>query len=69
MDEDAVVHAWVAAALGDLGPQALAAIPALKRVLEKDKAYHAGINGPTSGIWPEGAIEIALRKIQASKKP
>ena len=69
MDEDAVVHAWVAAALGDLGPQASAAIPALKRVLEKDKAYHASINGPTSGIWPEGAIEIALRKIQAPKKP
>jgi len=68
MDENAVVHAWVAGALGDLGPQASAAIPALKRVLEKDKAYHASIVGPTSGIWPEDAIEIALRKIQGPKK-
>ena len=37
-DEDLQVRSWVAVALGDLGPQATSAIPALEKAREDDEA-------------------------------
>jgi hypothetical protein len=55
------VRFWVAAALGNLGSQAVRAVPALERAL-KD------VEGSLGSLTTEHAIVGALQRIRAAKK-
>jgi hypothetical protein len=57
-DRDDSVRYWTATALGYLGPQATAAIPALERALEEVKDVHAMKTSAS-------AIRIALTRVRA----
>jgi hypothetical protein len=66
-DENKQVRLWVALALGDLGPQAAPAIPALEKAREEDEALLKEIGG-RSGIWVMDAVDVALKKIRGERK-
>ena len=66
-DENLQVRFWVALALGDLGPQATPAIPALEKARDEDEALLKKIGG-RSGIWVIDAVDVALKKIRGEKK-
>jgi HEAT repeat protein len=67
-DENGQVRAWVAVALGDLGPRATAAIPALEKAREEDEALLEKIGGVRTGIWVMDAVDVALKKVRGEKK-
>jgi HEAT repeats len=67
-DENGQVRSWVAVALGDLGPQAAPAIPALEKAREEDEALLRKIGGGRSGIWVMDAVDVALKRIRGEKK-
>jgi HEAT repeat protein len=67
-DENVEVRLWTAAALGDLGPQAAPAIPALEKARKEDEALLQKIGGGRSGIWVMDAVDVALEKIRGKKK-
>lgn len=66
-DADPLVRAWTAGALGNLGPQAAAAITALEKAFAEAQAADPP-NGFRSGIHLDDVIEQALKKIRRSKK-
>ena len=60
-DRDDSVRYWVAGALGFLGPQAAAAIPALQTALKE-------VEGKRGDKTSESAIRLALKRINAPTK-
>ena len=66
-DADVMVRAWTAGSLGNLGPQAKAAIPALEKAFEEAQAADPP-NRPRTGIHLDDVIQQALDKIRARKK-
>jgi hypothetical protein len=68
-DEDKQVRFWVAVALGDLGPQATPAIPALEKARKEDEDFLKKIGGGRSGIWVMDAVDVALKKIRGEARP
>ena len=66
-DSDQVVRFWTAGALGQLGPQAAPAIPALEKALEEARAAEPPGQGRT-GIHLDDAIQYALEEDQSTKE-
>jgi hypothetical protein len=66
-DNDQVVRAVMASALGSLGPQAAAAIPALEKALEEAQIADPP-GGFRTGIHLDDVIQAALEKIRRQKK-
>ena len=66
-DEDQVIRFWIAGALGNLGPQAAAAIPALEQAFKEARAADPPDRGRT-GIHLDDAIQLAMEKISGKKK-
>ena len=62
-DTDQMVRAWTAGALGNLGPQAAAAIPALEKALEEAQIADPP-GGFRTGIHLDDVIQEALKKIR-----
>src|ERR1041384_371837 len=66
-DPDQMVRLWTAGALGNLGPQAAAAIPALEKAFEEAQVADPP-GGPRTGIHLDDVIQQALKKIRRPKK-
>lgn len=66
-DSDQVVRFWTAGALGNLGPQAVAAIPALERAFAEAQAADPP-GRARSGIHLDDVIQRAMDKITRHKK-
>jgi HEAT repeat protein len=66
-DPDQMVRLWTAGALGNLGPQAAAAIPALEKAFE-DAQVADPPGGLRTGIHLDDVIQQAMEKIRRRKK-
>ncbi|HKO96584.1 MAG TPA: hypothetical protein VJU86_06320 [Pyrinomonadaceae bacterium] len=66
-DADTMVRAWTAGSLGNLGPQAAAAMPALEKAFEEAQAADPP-DRPRTGIHLDDVIQQALEKIDGRKK-
>jgi len=66
-DTDQIVRLWTAGALGNLGPQAATAIPALEKAFQEARAADPP-NRFRSGIHLDDVIQQALEKIRRRKK-
>lgn len=66
-DSDQLVRAWTAGSLGNLGPQAAEAIPALEKAFEEARATDPPGHF-RSGIHLDDVIQQALEKIRRRKK-
>src|SRR5262245_33291005 len=66
-DADQVVRFWAAVSLGNLGPQAAAAIPALEKALEQARTEDPPDRFRT-GIHLDDGIQQALDKIRRRQK-
>jgi hypothetical protein len=66
-DDNQIIRFWTAGALGNLGPQAAPAIPALEKALKEARAADRPDWGRT-GIHLDDAIQLALDKIIRNKK-
>jgi hypothetical protein len=64
-DSDQMVRFWTAVSLGNLGPQAAAAIPALEKAFEEARAAEPRFR---SGIHLGDVIQQTLEKIRRRKK-
>ena len=66
-DTDQMVRLWTAGALGNLGPQAAAAIPSLEKAFNEAQAADQP-NRFRSGIHLDDVIQQAMKKIRWRKK-
>jgi len=66
-DSDRTVRFWTAGALGQLGPQAASAIPALEKALEEARADDPPGRGRT-GIHLDDVIQRSMEKIRRGRK-
>jgi len=66
-DPDQMVRLWTAGALGNLGPQAAAAIPALEKAFDEAQVADPP-GGPRTGIHLDDVIQQAMEKIRRRKK-
>jgi hypothetical protein len=62
---DRVVRFWIAGSLGQLGPRAMRAVPALESALKEEEVAERAMSGVPS-VSIGDAIRLALKKIGAS---
>ncbi len=65
--EDGPVVMWSAAALGQFGPGAKRAVPALEAALDRELIAERAIHTRT-GVWPSDVICAVLKKIDGAKR-